>query len=288
MFIVLIAPSIHRSMSQNEKRDYSEFLKIIEGFEEQVSTISEEATISKNHNGKEIRNLYKLKPFDPNTISLDELISMGFSARVSNTINNYRNSGGIFSSKEDLKKIYGITESIYYEIEPYIIIQESFVEEQNDPKKSNKQKHFNIHKENKTTNSQVTLLININEADSIDLTKLKGIGQVFSNRIIRYREMLGGFHCPEQLLEVFGMDTLRYNAIRDNIIADNQIRKININTAEFDELNRHPYITKSVANSIVMIRKQHGKYKSIDDIKKSDLIDDNTFLKIQPYLKVID
>ncbi len=286
MFIVLIAPTVYKSMSQPSKRDYSEFLKIIEELETlNLSKQNEDIDITHRRTSSNTA-IKKLQPFDPNSISPDELINMGFSARLSNTINNFRKSGGIFSKKEDLKKIYGITDALYNEIEPYIIINQTSNEEKTQFQNMAGISHEEIHSKQKARKHFEPELININQADSVELTKLKGIGQAFSRRIIKYRELLGGFHSTEQLLEVFGIDTLRYNSIKENIITDNQIRKININTAEFDELYSHPYITKNVANSIVMMRKQHGKYKSVEEIKKSALIDENSYLKIYPYLKV--
>jgi len=70
-----------------------------------------------------------IKPFnfDPNKISESDLSKMKLAPYIVKTISKYRNKGGVFKKKEDLKKIYGITDSIYTIIEPYIQIQEQTV-----------------------------------------------------------------------------------------------------------------------------------------------------------------
>ena len=63
------------------------------------------------------------------------------------------------------------------------------------------------------------------------------------------------------------------------------IVKVNINTCETADLKKHPYISWNIANSIVQIRKSREPYKTIEEIKKSDLVNDEIYRKIAPYLK---
>ncbi|TFH36017.1 MAG: helix-hairpin-helix domain-containing protein [Bacteroidia bacterium] len=66
----------------------------------------------------------RLKTFNPNTATAEELISLGLSERQSSTVINYREAGGVFSSPQDFRKIYGITPLQFDELIPYIIIPE--------------------------------------------------------------------------------------------------------------------------------------------------------------------
>jgi competence protein ComEA len=286
MLLVIFAPAAYRRISESSPKDYSEFVKAVEEFEKaRLAKLDEEKPIEISKSAFEVES-FNLDFFDPNSINHAELIQMGLPERLCNTIMNFRKSGGEFSQKEDLRKIFGMTDNIYYQIESYIIIPEK-AESKNinsEVLAERKLKNNNSDFENPTLH----LRININMADSTELTMLRGIGQVFSNRIIKYREMLGGFHSPEQLLEVHGMDTVRYNAIKEFIFTEGNIYAININSAEVDDLLKHPYINRNIANSIVMLRKQHGKYKCVEDIKKSALIKDDFFIKIKPYLKIDD
>jgi len=128
-------------------------------------------------------------------------------------------------------------------------------------------------------------IIEINGADSAHLTQIDGVGPAFAKRIIYYRERLGGFVDKEQLKEVFGMDDLKYNEIKDQVKVDpSRIHKININTITFDKLRLMPYLSYKQVSAVVEYRKQHGNYTSIADVKNIAIIDDGILRKIGPYL----
>ena len=129
--------------------------------------------------------------------------------------------------------------------------------------------------------------IEINAADTFELKKLNGIGSVYAKGITQYRKLLGGFFKKEQLLEVYGIDASVYEPISEFIEVDtSKIRKLNINFCSIYQLQQHPYIIRSVANTIVNYRDRHGKYTSLDDIRKTDLVNDVLYLKIAPYLTI--
>ncbi len=131
------------------------------------------------------------------------------------------------------------------------------------------------------------LRVNINTADTTELQKMRGIGPAFSRRIVGYRELLGGFTHPEQLLEVFGLDSARFEEIRDFVITDSIVRnKVKLNTADFGDLVRHPYIDRQTAGAILNLRRQHGPFQGVDDLKKSYLIDDVVVQRLLPYVCV--
>lgn len=131
------------------------------------------------------------------------------------------------------------------------------------------------------------LHIEINSSDTTTFKKLKGIGSTFASRICKFRNLLGGFYAKEQLLEVYGMDSLRYAIIEDELWVDmSKLQRLNINSIEIQELKSHPYLTYKQARSIVKYREQHGAYKAVADIKAIDLIEPSDFRKIAPYLKV--
>ncbi len=131
------------------------------------------------------------------------------------------------------------------------------------------------------------LHIEINSSDTTAFKKLKGIGSIFANRICKFRNLLGGFHTKEQLLEVYGMDSLRFTSIERELWVDvSTLQLLNINSAEIQDLKSHPYLTYKQARAIVKYREQHGTYQSVTDIQEIDLIEPSDFRKIGPYLKV--
>jgi competence protein ComEA len=124
-----------------------------------------------------------------------------------------------------------------------------------------------------------------NVADSAALESIRGIGPAFASRILKYRNRLGGFYKKEQLMEVYGLDSAMFGLLEGQILVDpSSIRTININTATFEEMKKHPYLTYKQMNAIIQYRKQHGSYHSIVDLTKIAILNDEILRKIEPYL----
>ena len=112
------------------------------------------------------------------------------------------------------------------------------------------------------------LMIEINTADSAQLVRLYGIGPSFAGRILKYRGMLGGFFSTEQLLEVYGMDSSRYNGIKKHICVDPSIiTKIPVNEAAFKTLLHHPYLDYETVRMIVNYREHVGPITNSDTLR---------------------
>jgi len=127
--------------------------------------------------------------------------------------------------------------------------------------------------------------IELNTADSAQLTHLHGIGASFAMRIIRYRNRLGGFYNKEQLKEVYELDSAKYNSIKDQLTLNRDgIIKININKISFASLRQSPYLGYKQASAIIEYRNQHGNYNSIEDIKNVAIITPEILTKIEPYI----
>jgi len=203
-------------------------------------------------------------PFDPNALTAAQWQQLGLSERQANVILHYRTKGGHFYKKEDVKKIYAITADDYKKLEPYINIPEgSFSYKKIKPGE----------------------VIELNSTDSAKLTELKGIGPSFAVRIIRYRNRLGGFVDKEQLKEIYGIDSLVYADIKNQVsVNTDKVKKININAISFDQLRIFPYLNYKQVNAIIQYRAQHGNYNTIADMKNIVLLDDGILRKIEPYL----
>ncbi|NQV75804.1 MAG: helix-hairpin-helix domain-containing protein, partial [Bacteroidetes bacterium] len=214
---------------------------------------------------------------DPNSIGEKEWQRLGFSIKQIRVINNYVSKGGKFYKKEDLKRIYSISEAQYALVEPYIRIAASYT-----PNKFVKDEKL---AKSATSNNRIPApLIELNSADSLSLLTVRGIGPAFASRIIRFRDRLGGFYTKEQLKEVYGIDSLKYSQIQDQFSIDARlIQKINLNTAGFDQLKKYPYLTYKQMNAIIQYRQQHGNFQSIEDLKKVAILNKEIIRKIEPY-----
>ncbi len=213
--------------------------------------------------------------FDPNQIELQDWQKLGLSTKQAQSILNYRDKGGKFYKVEDLKKMYAVSPKMFEQLAPYVEIAQ--VVQKNFEQKNSERKPY-IKKE--------VVIVDINAADTAKLDEIKGIGAAFARRIANYRNRLGGFHKKEQLLEVYGLDSAKFDEIKAQIQIDvSAIKKIIINTADFEALKNHPYLKYKQINAIIQYRKQHGKYSSIADLKKILILSPQTIEQITPYLE---
>jgi DNA uptake protein ComE-like DNA-binding protein len=131
----------------------------------------------------------------------------------------------------------------------------------------------------------VVQFIDLNRADSLDLIPLPGIGPVFASRIVKYRNLLGGFVSHEQLTEVYGLPGEMVEMLRLRTVIDTSIiRKIDLNTVTFRDLLRHPYFQIELVREIMNFRELMGSIQSTEALKVNNLIPDSTLAKISPYL----
>lgn len=143
--------------------------------------------------------------------------------------------------------------------------------------------------------SQITLpvksstvqIVNINEASALELTSLKGIGEVYSQRIVKYRDKLGGFYDINQLREVYGLQDIDMQYFESKTtLGGKSVQKININSATTEQLSEHPYINYKLANQIVNYRNKVKAYDSIQETIKLYVMNDSVYNKLLPYLTI--
>ena len=121
-------------------------------------------------------------------------------------------------------------------------------------------------------------------ADTASLKKIPGIGTGFAKRIVKYRNLLGGFADITQLKEVWGLDNELYDKITPYIVLVPQIEKIKVNSADFNELNRHPYIDYKQARVIADIRERKGRIESLKRLRLLEEFTDDDIKRLTPYL----
>jgi competence protein ComEA len=216
-------------------------------------------------------------PFNPNMASMETFQQLGFPEKLSARIIKYRLKGGHFKIRADLLKIFGMDSALYRSLFTYI----------NLPVEKKPSLAFPTYT---PPAHPVVPPFDLNEADSLQLLAIRGIGPARAHRILSYRKRLGGFTSSTQLREVYGMDSssLAELVIKSVISRDFKPRLININRAGKKELVTLPYINYALANLIIAYRFQHGGFKSIDEFGKLALVDSVLFKKIKPYLSLRD
>ncbi|MFN0031829.1 MAG: ComEA family DNA-binding protein [Flavobacteriales bacterium] len=230
--------------------------------------------------------------FNPNTATDEDWKKLGFSEKQIGSIRKYMSKAGDFKIKSDLSKVFVISAEAYEMLYPYINLPEGLSSTQHETSMYNSYSKDSASTWNKSGVAYAkpdysNLKIELNSADTTSLKKLKGVGSFIARKIIESREKFGGFYSVDQLEGVYRMTPELIDSIRPNLLVDvNLIRKINVNTATFDQLNNHPMIDRSQANGLIAYRNMHGPFKTLEGIKKCVMIDDAAYEKVKWYLKV--
>jgi competence protein ComEA len=219
--------------------------------------------------------------FDPNTITSMQWSQLGLRNKTVQTILNYRNKGGKFKVADDIKKIWGLSSAEAERLLPYIRIKSKEKEE----RKFNDFKNQLSYTIPKSTNS--LHVIDVNLASLEDWESLPGIGKVLGNRIVRFREKLGGFTTVEQVKKTYGISDSVFQLILPYLAIEKKATSslVSINYAGVKELEQVG-IEEAVAKAIVLYRKQNGPYLSLTDLKKIVFINETVYQEIIVKLKL--
>lgn len=277
MLVILIASFLFPLFEQEGQFDLQTFKAKAEQFRASSNKI--EARKREFHNNPIYKpNKADYFEFDPNNLDKQQWLRLGLSQKQISVIHNYESKGGRFYKREDLKKIYSITPGQYKLLEPYIRILELSLGRKEYSKTTQLSTAYNSERAK-------VVLIEINSADSLKLESVSGIGPVLASRIIRFRNRLGGFYSLTQLREVYGIDSLKFERLKESFILDKElVQKIDLNKATFEILRTHPYLSYKQMNSIIQYRSQHGLFKSIHDLKNIAILNEEIIRKIEPYI----
>lgn len=225
----------------------------------------------------------ELFAFDPNTLDAAGWKRLGLRDRTIETIIKFVGKGYTFKKPEDLKKIFGLKPADADRLIPYVEIAQHEKAAQQDYAANKPNETFAARPSFKTSFK----IIDVNDADTSAFIALPGIGSKLALRIVNFREKLGGFHSSLQVAETFALPDSTFQKIKNSLTCKTPVLKtININTVDANILKMHPYLKWNIANAIVAYRQQHGAFKSVQDIKKIDIISEELFNKVAPYLTI--
>ena len=196
------------------------------------------------------------RPFNPNYISDFKGYTLGLSAEEMDRLTQFRNQNKFANSAEEFQLVTGISDSLLNEIAPFFKFPDWV---------TNKRKTTSI----KTSSPVGSInVLDLNKATTNDLRQINGIGEKLSSRIVRFRDRLGGFLTDEQLYDVYGLEAevVERALKRFRVLNPPTVEKININSADVEELASLVYLKYHVAQNIVMYREENGLYTSFDDL----------------------
>jgi competence protein ComEA len=292
ILVFILAPFFYPLFIKHKQYDYTEFAKEIDAL-----NIKKNDSVTRNNyiknSGNDPNDDYALreekkfeKPnkevfyFDPNTASPVDWKRLGLRDKTIYTIQNYLSKGGKFYKPGDISKIWGLSSTDAQRLMPYVSIKDETKEHITFEKKE-------YSKVSSPYAAKTIQPIDINLADTNAFISLPGIGSKLAQRIIAFRDKLGGFYSIDQVGETYLLPDSIFQKIKPKLkLVDNNVKQININSASIDEMRSHPYLRYNLAKAIFQYRQQHGNFNSVEEIKKIMLINEEIFNKIFPYITV--
>lgn len=276
--ILLFAPLIYKSLIRPIPSKDPEFYTRIDSFFNALQKTPDEVLkITANPiEAEEIVNTQPHQPFffDPNKVSINDLVELGLSLKQANVIANYRSKGGHFHSPDEFSKIYVIDSITFNRLKPWIKIDQIAKEDNPGFKKDT------------INESKITInIIELNSTDTLELIKVKGIGRTYARRIVAYRALLGGYIDINQLKEVYGIKPELITSIASRVTVDkNRINQLNLNLVTYEDLKKHPYISDYQAKAIIYYRNKVNNINEVKELVDNRILPKEVFQKVKEYL----
>lgn len=239
-----------------------------------------------------------LTPFDPNTVDETGWQARGLPRFLARRLVKYRDVIGGFKAKAQLRKAYGLDDTTYQRLAPYLLLPEQLPPREQKAYASRypERRPFGAAGDaaaaapgkfaRKPRNLQP---FDLNAADTTQLMQIRGVGRRLSARVVEYRERLGGFISVAQAAEIYSLrdapdlvDSLRKYTF---VAPGYQPAPLNLNEGAFEEICQHPYLGKRLARVVVAYRQQHGRFRQPADLRQIRILDDETYQKLLPYLR---
>lgn len=232
----------------------------------------------------------RMQVFDPNTADSSTLVHLGLKKWQASNMLKYRAKGGRYRQAEDMKKLYGMTDSMYQALLPYIQIDTMAVKQYRDSVRKSRIDTTQSDSVPRYISPKRDTVLNLRTADTTELKLIRGIGSYRAKQIVRYRQQLGGFTHVEQLREIKALqplliDTLSADSLLAHFWLDSIIvEPLSVNSIGVERLQRHPYLSFEQAKAIYELRRRKVRLSSIEALEQLDCFTPEELLRVAPYL----
>ena len=207
--------------------------------------------------------------FDPNTVTIEELQQLGLSARAAKGLANYRKAGASFKQPQDMAKVYGVSDSLYARLAPYIKIEpEAPI----------------------PTAAEVAITLkefDPNTATQPELIAL-GLPPPVAYGLVRYREAGGAFRTAADFGKLRSITPEQYERLKPyiRIAARASMPEIiiDINTATADDWQQLRGIGPGYTRRILEQRERMGGFGSWEMLQRTPGLPDSVYQRIRPFL----
>ena len=205
----------------------------------------------------------KIYPFNPNFITDYKGYKLGMSVQEIDRLLAFRKENKYVNSAEDFQKVTKVSDSLLNAMAPYF----KFPDWVNNKKEY---KDYKNYPDKAFAKKEKIVIIDINQATQDQFIKIYGIGEAISNRILKFKESLGGFVSMEQMKNIWGLSPEVIENLNSHfkVLAQPNLKKIDINNASIKELSKFPYFNYQIAKQIVTYRSMNGDFKNYEDLTK--------------------
>ncbi|MSP84873.1 MAG: helix-hairpin-helix domain-containing protein [Flavobacteriaceae bacterium] len=211
---------------------------------------------------KQIKRDYipKIYPFNPNFISDFKGYKLGMSVAEIDRLLVFRETNKYVNTPEDFQKVTKVSDSLLNTMTPYFKF----------PDWVTKKKEFKSQYKSFEKKKEKIEFLDINKATKEDLIKVYGIGPALSDRILKLKDLLGGFVSMEQMNDVWGLSPEVIENLNKNfkVLVLPKVKKVDINNLSIKELMLFPYFKYALAKAIVTYRSMNGDFKENADLIK--------------------
>nr|WP_309757946.1 helix-hairpin-helix domain-containing protein [Flavobacterium sp.] len=224
-----------------------------------LSLQSQVDALKKDANGE----TNKMYLYNPNFITDYKGYKIGMSISEIDRLLAFRKENKYVNSAKEFQNVTKVSDSLLNVMAPYFKFPD-WVNQKNSPRQYKKYSNPAFAKKEKI------VVIDINQATKEDLVKIYGIGDAISLRILKQKELLGGFVTMEQMNDVWGLSPEVIENLNTHfkvsVLPD--FKKIDINNASLKELTQFYYFRYALAKQIVTYRSMKGKINNIEDLTK--------------------
>ena len=252
----------------------------------------EYAQIEQNSVGNNSEMCDSLFTFDPNTVTYDELLLLGFEKHTAVSILKYRARGKVFEIAEEFALCYGVTDSMFQLLRPYIAIAEKFRPKPfvytTDSTKYHRRDSLQALRKEQWEAKVVARTPHPYEPfriDTVGIEYLQSIGFTFrqAEGVIKYREDgVEGIRNMAELRDCWAVSTEMADSLSRYIIFPEPKPyggKIEINSADSATLVSVRGIGPKTAGAIVRYRQLLGGYVNISQLSELKCVTSENFAR---------
>lgn len=223
-------------------------------------------------------------PFNPNFISDHKGYTLGMSMKEIDRLHALRAQNKFVNNADEFQRVTQVSDSLLKVISPYF----KFPEWTKNKSTGQNKTSISTTRKDLKNKGEILQIYDLNSATAEDLKSVNGIGDKLSNRIVKFRDRLGGFLLNDQLHDVYGLepDVVDRTLEKFQVLSKPTINKININIATVDEIAQLIYIRYNVAAGIVEYREINGSISSFKELKKIEDFPVDKIQRIELYLSL--